>query len=110
MLETAIPEENSPLIFEEKGSGLSMLNHLLQKNYIYCKRQRILPTPPLMSDLTAERVSVPTSPFIHTGIDYFGPLFVKFSTNNQVISNNFQTIRSYIYILSFTCFSYRISR
>ena len=52
-------------------------------NCSYCKRQRILPTPPLMSDLQAERVSLPTSPFIHTGIDYFGPLFVKFSRKNR---------------------------
>ena len=33
MLETAIQEKNSLLIFQEKGSGLSMLNHLLEK---YC--------------------------------------------------------------------------
>ena len=42
-----------------------------------------------MSDLPAERVSVPKSPFIHTGIDYFGPLFVNFSKkprSNHAIS------------------------
>ena len=58
-------------------------------NCSYCKRQKILPTPPLMSDLPAERVLVPTSPFIHTRIDYFGPLLVKFSRktrSNQAIS------------------------
>ena len=52
-------------------------------NCTYCKRQRILPTPPLMNDLQAERVSVPTSPFIHTGIDYSGPLFVKNKKKNR---------------------------
>ena len=58
-------------------------------NCSYCKRQKILPTPPLMSGLPAERVLVPTSPFIHTRIDYFGPLLVKFSRktrSNQAIS------------------------
>ena len=48
-------------------------------NCSYCMRQIILPTPPLMRDSPAERVSVPTSPFIHTGIDCFAPLFLKFS-------------------------------
>ena len=58
-------------------------------NFSYCKRQRILPTPPLMSDLPAERVLVPMSPLTHRGIDYFRPLFVKFSRktrSNQAIS------------------------
>ena len=71
-------------------------------NCSYCKRQRILPTPPLMSDLPAERVLVPTSPFIHTGIDYFGPLFVKFSRktrSNQAISKRYGAI--------FTCLASR---
>ena len=61
-----------------------------------------MPTPPLMSDLPAERVLVPTSPFIHTGIDYFGPLFVKFSRktrSNQAISKRYGAI--------FTCLASR---
>ena len=58
MLETAIWEENSLLIFKEKGSKSLIRKVLL--NCSYCKRQRILPTPPLMSDLSAERVLVPT--------------------------------------------------
>ena len=48
-----------------------------------------------MSDLPAEKVSVPTSPFIHTGINYFGPLFVKFSRktrSNQAISKRYGAI------------------
>ena len=38
------------------------------------------------------KVSVPTSPFIHTWINYFGPLFVKFSRktrSNQAISKRY---------------------
>ena len=59
----------------------------------------ILPTPPLMSDLPAERVSVPTSPFIHTGIDYFGSLFIEFSRktrSNQAISKRYGAIFTYL--------------
>ena len=68
-------------------------------NCSYCKRQRILPTPPLMSDLPAERVSVPTSPFIHTEIDYFGPLFVKLSRktkSNQAIPKRYGATFTYL--------------
>ena len=71
-------------------------------NCSYCKRQRILPTPPSMSDLPVERMSVPTSPFIHTRIDCFGPFFVKFSRktrSNQAISKRYGTI--------FTCLASR---
>ena len=68
-------------------------------NCSYCKRQRILPRPPLMSDLPAERVSVPTSPFVHTGIDYFGPLFVKLSRktkSNQEITKRYGATFTYL--------------
>ena len=68
-------------------------------NCSYCKRQRILPRPPLMSDLPAERVSVPTSPFVHTGIDYFGPLFVKLSRktkSNQAIPKRYGATFTYL--------------
>ena len=71
-------------------------------NSSYNKWQLILSTPPLMRDLPAERVSVPTSPFIHTGIDYFVPLFVKFSRktrSNQAISKQYRAI--------FTCLASR---
>ena len=52
-----------------------------------------------MSNLTAERVSVPTSPFIHTGIDCLGPLFVKFSRktkSNQAIPKRYGATFTYL--------------
>ena len=52
-----------------------------------------------MNDLSAEGVSVPTSPFIHTVIDYFEPLFVKFSRktrSNQAISKQYEAIFLYL--------------
>ena len=52
-----------------------------------------------MSNLTAERVSVPKSPFIHTGIDCLGPLFVKFSRktkSNQAIPKRYRATFTYL--------------
>ena len=52
-----------------------------------------------MNNLSAEGVSVPTSPFIHTGIDYLEPLFVKFSRqtrSNQAISKQYEAIFMYL--------------
>ena len=46
-------------------------------NCSYCKLQRIKPSPPMMSDLPIERLMIGSPPFTATGIDYFGPLYVK---------------------------------
>ena len=58
----------------------------------YCKRQRVLPKPPLTSELPLERLSVVDQPFVHTGVDYFGPLLVKFNKKtraNQAVAKRY---------------------
>ena len=45
--------------------------------YIYCKRQRVKPQQQLMSDLPESPSAVFDAPFIHTGVDYFGPITIK---------------------------------
>ena len=45
--------------------------------YIYCKRQRVKPQQQLVSDLPESPSAVFDPPFIHTGVDYFGPITIK---------------------------------
>ena len=45
--------------------------------YIFCKRQRVKPQQQLMSDLPESPSAVFDAPFIHTGVDYFGPITIK---------------------------------
>ena len=56
--------------------GKSLIRKVLL-NCSYCKRQRILPTPTL-NDSPAKKVSVPTSPFMHSVIIISGPCLLGF--------------------------------
>ena len=66
----------------------------------YFKRQRVLRKPPLISELPLERLSVVDQPFIHTGVDYFGPLLVRL--NKKIRANQAVAKR---YGATFTCLS-----
>ena len=44
---------------------------------LYCRRQRVRPTAPVMAALPECRVSAVAGPFHVTGVDYFGPMMVK---------------------------------
>jgi len=71
-------------------------------NCLYCKRQRIMPKPPIMSDLPPDRLDIGTKPFVNTGIDYFGPIVVKMNRKtraNQATSKRYGVI--------FTCLTTR---
>ena len=55
----------------------------------YSKRQRILPKPPLISELPIERLCVVDQPFAHAGVDYFGPILLKLNKKaraNQAVA------------------------
>ena len=41
------------------------------------------PQNPLMSDLPKEQFTINEKPFSKTGIDYFGPIYVKTSRTTQ---------------------------
>ena len=48
-------------------------------NCINCKKERAMPRPTLMGDVPKERVDIGSKPFSNTGVDYFGPYYVKIS-------------------------------
>ena len=42
-----------------------------------CRWRRAQPRPPIMADLPTPRLGYSLPPFTHTGVDYFGPIYVK---------------------------------
>ena len=42
-----------------------------------CRRNNTQPVPPMMADLPPSRLQPFAPPFYNTGVDYFGPLYVK---------------------------------
>ena len=57
-------------------SGKSFVRSLIYKCSL-CKRRRVEPVPPLMGNLPIDRLAYNEPPFSRTGVDYFGPLYVK---------------------------------
>lgn len=57
-------------------TGMRALVRQICKNCQKCKNQRVIPSPPEMGNLPAERITAFTRPFTFTGIDYFGPIEV----------------------------------
>ena len=47
------------------------------RSCIICRRLLARPTVPMMAPLPKVRLAVSAPPFYHTGLDYFGPLYVK---------------------------------
>ena len=44
-----------------------------------CKQGVAKTVVPLMAALPTKRLSIKQQPFTYTGVDYFGPIYVKFS-------------------------------
>ena len=65
---------------------------------LYCKRERIKPIPPFMSDIPEDRLCVDEKPFTNTGVDYLGTCHIKLSKRTR--SNQVTAKR---YIAQFTC-------
>ena len=42
-----------------------------------CRQRRVQPQPPVMADLPKARLGYQLPPFTNTGVDYFGPLYVR---------------------------------
>ncbi|XP_055910928.1 uncharacterized protein LOC129945299 [Eupeodes corollae] len=49
----------------------------VQRGCQHCKNNRAAPQPPRMAELPPARLQPFQRPFSYTGVDYFGPLFVK---------------------------------
>ena len=56
--------------------GRSTVRHVLH-NCLHCKKLKAQPSVPKMADLPDFRVTANEPPFSRTGVDYFGPLYVK---------------------------------
>ena len=69
---------------------------------MYCKRLRIHPNSPFMSDLPPERLSSFLPPFYFTGVDYFGPLTIKLNRKTRGTSGTAKR-----YGALFTCMTTR---
>ena len=78
------------------------LGRKIASSCLTCKRRVAKPVAPLMADLPTERLSIKQQPFTYTGVDYFGPIYVKFSKktrSNQAIAKRYGVI--------FTCLTVR---
>ena len=56
--------------------GLSAARKVLS-NHMNCRKQNAPPGEQIMAPLPSARVAPTDLPYIHVGVDYFGPLFVK---------------------------------
>ena len=54
-----------------------ILAKLTIKDCLLCKQKRLKPAVPVMADLPEFRLSASSGAFHHTGLDYFGPIYVK---------------------------------
>ena len=69
---------------------------------LYCKRERIKPAPPFMSDIPEDRLCIDEKPFTNTGVDYLGPYHIKLSKRTR---SNQATAKRYVAL--FTCLTTR---
>ncbi|XP_074651578.1 uncharacterized protein LOC141906234 [Tubulanus polymorphus] len=56
--------------------GRSLVRSVIQ-NCVICRRDRVKPLIPIMGNVPAARITAYTRPFTFTGVDYFGPIYVK---------------------------------
>ena len=69
---------------------------------LYCKRERIKPAPPFMSDIPEDRLCIDEKPFTNTGVDYLGPYHIKLSKRTR---SKQATAKRYVAL--FTCLTMR---
>ena len=56
--------------------GLRRLLQSIETQCVICRKRKTKTIQPIMSDLSVERLGYKQPPFKHTGVDYFGPLYV----------------------------------
>ena len=49
----------------------------IARNCLHCRKLNAKPITPYMCDLPSYRLDYKESPFTHTGVDFFGPLYIK---------------------------------
>ena len=71
-------------------NGKSAVRKILQR-FLYCDRIRVQPRPPIIANLADERVGLYEPTFSYTGIDFFGPLVVKYSKRTRTAQTKFKS-------------------
>ena len=71
-------------------NGNSTVRRILQR-FLYCERTRVQPRSPIMANLADERVGLYEPAFSYTGIDFFGPLVVKYSKRTRTAQTRFKS-------------------
>ena len=56
--------------------ALRRLLRSIENQYVTCGKRKASTIQPIMSGLPVERLGYKQPPFNHTGVDYFGPLYV----------------------------------
>ena len=56
--------------------GLRQLLRSIESQFVTCRKRIASTIQPLMSNIPVKRLGYKQSPFNHTGVDYFGPLYV----------------------------------
>ena len=56
--------------------GLRRLLRSIENQGVKCRKRKASTNQSIMSDLPVERLGYKQPPFNHTGVDYFGPLYV----------------------------------
>ena len=56
--------------------GLRQILRFIENQCVTCRKRKASTIQPIMSDLPVEHLGYKQPPFNHTGVDYFGPLYV----------------------------------
>ena len=70
--------------------GCSLARKIVSSCFTF-NRRVVKPVAPLMANLSTERLSIKQQSFTYTGVDYSGPIYVKFSRktrSNQAIAKS----------------------
>ena len=74
--------------------GCSLARKIVSSCFTF-NRRVVKPVAPLMANLSTERLSIKQQSFTYTGVDYSGPIYVKFSRktrSNQAIAKRYGVI------------------
>ena len=63
--------------------GLRRLLRSIESQCVTCRKRKASTIQPIKSDLTVKRLGYRQPPFDHTGVDYFGPLYVPFRRSTE---------------------------
>ena len=89
-------------------NGKSVVNCILN-NCLLCRRLTVKPKTQFMSDLPAERLAIYEPAFSYTEVDYFGPITLKQSKNQEQIQDS-QMLWCSVYMFNYHSSTFRSCR